>query len=708
MTFTDTRPVSTISSAPAARGTVTVRIARSCARHPWRALAAWITFVVLCLVVGSSFGLNAATDLDLGHGQSGRGDKTLHAAGLADPIAEQVLLTGGTAASRQQAALDITTRMRALEEVASVAAPEMSKAGTALLVGVTMAGDPNTASDRLQPLLDATAKTQQVFPGLRVEEVGEASINQGINDNVAKDLSRAGLFSLPITLVILLVAFGAFVAAGIPVLLALSSVGAATGLSMIASQLVPDSGTTSSVILMIGMAVGVDYSLFYLKRAREEQARGATRFEAIEAAARTSGHSVVVSGAAVIVSMAGLFLAGDLTFSSLAVGAILVVAVAVLGSLTVVPALLALLGKKIDRPRVPVLWRLTQGQGEPRFWPAVLSPALKHPRATLVASCAVMLGLAAPALSMHMAASSDASLPRTIPVVRSYDRLTAEFPSQQASNEVVVTAPAAESGRVAAALQTLTPQVRSSKDGTVHAASLDTTSADARASLDALRGHRVGDALKGIPGAQWAVTGGKAVDADFESNMASRLGWVIGFVLGLTFLVMAWTFRSVVVGLTTIAVNALSAAACFGILTLVFQGTWAEGVLGFTSSGTVASWIPLTLFVILFGLSMDYHVFVVSRIREGVQDGLSTTEAVRRGITSSAGVVTSAALVMVSVFAVFASLSMIEMKQFGVGLGVAVLLDALVIRAVVLPAIMALLGRANWWPSHLSAEARSS
>ncbi len=563
-------------------------------------------------------------------------------------------------------------------------------------------------------MVDTTKSVQQDFPALRIEEVGGQSMNAAVNDQVASDLSAAATFSLPVTLVILLIAFGAIVAAGVPILLALSAVGAATGLSSLVSHVLPDSGSTSSMILLMGMAVGVDYSLFYVKRARAERHAGRSGLDAIEIAAETSGHSVLVSGAAVIVSMCGLFLAADLTFASLALGSIIVVAVAVLGSLTVLPALLMLLGKRIDRPRVPVLWRWTMHDREPRLWPALLRPSLTRPGRTLLISTLAMLALAVPALSLTLASDSAKSLPSSIAEKQSYDRLNASFPNHQTSSSVVIKAPAAQEQLVTTRLEALAgrlandphfigrPKLRTSHDRTVQAleinAPYDGEAAAAKAGVQELRSTLVPAAVQGIPGAQWAVGGETASNIDVDQHASDRLPWVIAFVVLLTMLIMGWVFRSAVIAITTAAVNLLSAGAAFGVLVLVFQHKWAEGMLGFHSTGTVINWIPLFTFAVLFGLSMDYHVFVLAQIREAAESGLSTRAAVRAGLVRSAGTVTSAAIVMVSVFAIFASLHMIEMKELGVGLAVAVLIDALVVRVIVLPSLIALLGERIWWP----------
>jgi putative drug exporter of the RND superfamily len=703
---------------------MTVRMARWSAEHPWRAIALWVVFVAVCFVGGNVAGTREATASDDAIGEAGRAYVMIEDGKFADePAVDNVLITARSGAldrtAAAAAAKDATAKLATVAGVAKVGEPIPATDGTALLVPITMSGDPDTASDRVSPLLDATAEVQAAHPQLRIEEVGGPSIGKALDDTLGADFQKAEILSLPVTLLILIIAFGALIAAGVPLLLALSSVAAAMGLSTLASHLVPMGDATGSVILLIGMAVGVDYSLFYVRREREERARGRNHVDAVEIAAETSGHAVVVSGTAVIIAMAGLFLAGDSTFSSLATGSILVVAVAVIGSLTVLPALLAKLGRWVDRPRVPFLWRLTARRGgeSGKVWRRILRPALKRPAATLLVSVLALLALAAPALGMKLKFPGTEDLPRTTPAMQAYDRLTAAYPSNGTTHLVVVQAPAAQAAAVKGALTGLAertqtdplfaeleadgPKIDVSADGTVSvldiATPFATRSDEAADSLHELRQNLVPAALGGIAGAKYAVGGGVADSEDYATHVWKTLPIVAGFVLILTFLVMAWTFRSVVVALTSIALNLLSAGAAYGLLVLVFQRDWAEGLLGFTSMGAIVSWLPLFLFVVLFGLSMDYHVFVVSRIREAVGRGVPTREAVAEGITGSAGTVSSAAIVMVAVFSIFATLSTIDMKQLGIGLAAAILLDATIIRAVVLPSLMTLLGPANWW-----------
>jgi RND superfamily putative drug exporter len=704
-----------------------VRVARWSATHAWWVIALWVLFVAGCIAAMSA-GFRMATPAQLGQGDSGQAVRTLDEAGLVQPAVENVLFTakdGGTwdSAAGQRAAADLATRMRGLDEATVVSDPLPTPDGTGFLVTIAMDGDPMTADQRVDPLLEQTAQVSAANPGLRVEQTGPASIQAGINDRLGEDFTKAEFLSLPITLLIMMIAFGAIVAAGVPVLLALMSVGSAMGLWALVSQVVPDPGQVPNMILLMGMAVGVDYSLFYLKRERQERAKGHDRLSAIEIAAATSGHSVVVSGLAVIVSMAALYLSNDLIFSSLATGSILVVAVAVAGSLTLLPALLAKLGRSLDRPRVPVLWRLTGRGTEPKLWPALLKPVLRWPAITFVLSVLALLALSMPVLGLQLKQAKVDDYPHSIPALAAYDRLTAIFPAKGTTHDIVVKSAAGKSAEVTEALRDLStraaasnlfaPQqnadVRSNDDGTVHVVEVATpyasSSKEAEDSVRLLRERIVPATAGTVSGAEVFVGGEVASSLDYSANVESKLPWIVGAVLLLTFLIMMIAFRSIVIGLVALFINTLSAGAAFGMLVFIFQETWAEGLLGFTSNGAIVAWIPLFLFVVLFGLSMDYHVFVVSSIREAARRGLTIREAVLEGISRSAGVVSSAAVVMVSVFAIFATLSFIEFKQLGLGLALAVLVDAVIIRAVVLPSIMVLLGRANWWPSKIKVDA---
>lgn len=689
-----------------------IRAARWSAAHPWRAVLGWLALVAVAVGLAVAVPTQEASDADYRLGESGRADQLVEEAGLDSPDSEVVLVTGADTAAMTAAGDELVTGMRQVDEVDEVAEPQWSPDGTALLVAVRLAQDHGDDAD---PLLAVTDRVAADHPGLTVRQTGDLTLDAAIDERVADDLSSAETISLPITLILMLIAFGALVAAGLPVLLAATSVAATIGISAPVSHLVPFDDTVASMIVLIGMAVGVDYSLFYLKREREERALGRTTVDAVELAARTSGHSILVSGGAVIAAMAGLFIVGDSTFNSLAVGSILVVAIAVLGSITVLPALLAGLGHRIDRPRVPLLWRLNARIGRGGISRRVLGPVVAHPKAAVLLAGAVVVALALPALGMKTHTANLETLPASIPEVQTMRDVTAVFPSEGTVAEVVVHAAAAEQDEVRTSLERLADDAVATGSFTDTGAEV-LTSADGRTSVLELAipfeesDERVDEALRtlradlvptavAVPGAETVVGGDAAESLDFVELLQDRLPLVIGFVLLLTLLIMAATFRSIPVAIVSTVLNLGSVGVAFGLVTLVFQHGWFESLLGFESPGFVIDWLPLFVLVVLVGLSMDYHVFVVSRIREHVDQGLPTRLAVRRGVADTAGVVTSAAAVMVSVFAIFATLSMLEMKMMGVGLSAAILLDATLVRLVLLPASLVLLGERAWWPT---------
>jgi RND superfamily putative drug exporter len=697
----------------------TAAVSRWSAEHPWRALLVWTLFIAAAVAAGNAVATRQASDADDRVGESGRADQIVADAGLAKPDSENVLITAKSgqldASAAMRAANEIGRQMSDVDVVADVGRPLWSTDRDALLLPITLARDGSGDVD-VAPLQRITEAAGRADPTLTIAEAGSNSIDDAINTRVGDDLGKAEGLSLPITLVIMLIAFGALVAAGLPVLLAITSVIATISLYAPLSHLVPATDTVSSMVLLIGMAVGVDYSLFYLKREREERQRGRSNLDAVEIAAQTSGHSIVVSGVAVIVAMAGMYVTGDPTFASLATGAILVVAVSVLASLTVLPALLAKLGRWVDRPRIPLLWRLNRRIGRGGISRRILTPVTRHPKTAFLASTVVVGGLALPALGMHLHAGSLQTLPQDIAEVQTAERIQQDFPSEGVTVQVAASTDRDSQASVVDALHDIeaaaahsrafepadADAVAAARDGSAAVLTLTTRYAEGDARNDAALASIRAIAprhLSSLDRGEWAVGGDLAESADYAQSQRDALPWVIGFVLGLTLLTMAVTFRSVVIALLTTVLNLLSVGAAFGVLTLVFQHSWAEGLLGFTSSGFVVDWIPLFMFTVLVGLSMDYHVFVLSRVREGIARGLPPRLAVEAGVSETAGVVTSAAAVMVSVFAVFATLSMLEMKQMGVGLAVAVLVDATIVRVVMLPSLLALLGRAAWWPA---------
>ncbi|WP_420076695.1 MMPL family transporter [Streptomyces sp. JL3001] len=721
---------------------ISVSMARWSARHPWRAIVGWLVFVVLCLGVGSAVGMNSAKTADYRVGEAGRAEALAADGDLERKPTEQVLISGlakSGALDRteaESAARDLTARMQRLPEVAGVAAPLLSDDRAVLMVEVTLKGEEREADDKVDALVEQTEAVQRSHPGLLLQETGSPSTSKGVDQQRSDDLALSEAITLPVTLITLLVVFGSVTMAGVPLLLALSSIAAAIGLSMVASHLSPDTGVGTNVILMIGLAVGVDYTLFYLKREREERARSGGRLGSealVELAAATSGRAVVVSGLAVVASTATLYLASDVIFSSLATGTIVVVLVSVASSLTALPALLVQLGKRAERTALrrarrgkPA--RRMRGGGDSgsggRVWGALLRPAARHPLATLCVSVLGLLALVAPLAGLKITEMSRDTHSRDIPAMRVYDRLNAAFPEQRVTHQIVVRADASRAAEVDSALREVarradadplfasTRPVRTSADHRTSTLELKVpylgNSDQAYDSLDRLRDDFLPATVGPIAGVEYGVSGDVARYADYPAHQNGKLPLVLGALLLVTFAMTVYAFRSVMLGLIGVVLNLLSAAAALGLLVLVFQGTWAEGLLDFHSTGSIGSRVPLFLFVILFGLSMDYQVFVVSRIREAALAGVPTRQAVLDGIRSSASVVTSAAVVMTTVFASFVFLHIIEMKQIGFVLAAAVLLDAFVVRVMVLPSAMLLLGEASWWPSRLPRVAGGS
>jgi RND superfamily putative drug exporter len=690
---------------------VPLRAARWSARHPGRAIGAWFAFVLVAVGLAVAVPTVQTDDADYDVGDSGKAAALVRGAGLERLPTEDVLVRARPgahldAAAARTAADQVADRMRGAAAVRDVTVQEAPD-GSAYLVDVALARGTDDV-DALQRITDAA---QDAHPDLQISQAGDVSLDNGINDRVGEDLSSAEGISLPITLLLMLLAFGALIAAGIPVLIAASSVAATIGITAPLSHLVHAESTVSSMIVLIGMAVGVDYSLFYLKRERAERARGASTVDAVEVAAQTSGHSILLSGVAVVASMTGLYVVGGATFNSLATGSILVVAIAVLGSITVLPALLARLGRWVDRPRLPLLWRLNRRIGQGGISRRLLAPVVRHPRAALGIGAALVVALSLPTVGMKVHESNLTTLPSDIPQVQTFRAISAAFPSQNEGAAVVVKAPAAQQDRVAGELRRLEEAatrtrdfvhedgqtLETSRDGTVSVLHLRTAYDDSDARLDGAIERLRDDLVPAhVAGFDAHVGGSAAESLDSADHLRSFLPVVVGFVLLLSLLTIGGSFRSPVIAVLSALLNLGSVGVAFGLMTLVFQHGWFAGALDFTSPGFVIDWLPMFVLVVLIGLSMDYQVFVLSRIREHVRSGLPARLAVARGIEDTAGVVTSAAAVMVSVFAIFATLSMLEMKMMGVGLSAAILLDATLVRLVLLPAALILLGDRAW------------
>ena len=704
------------------------RAGRWSAQHRKKAILGWFAFVILATVLGGMVGQKKLSDEDMGNGESKRGDQIVEAAGFPDVTSESVLIQGKDGLKAGDPGFDaavgaVVSKLGTVKGVSDIEDPRkpqfagnISQDRGSALVHFDLPGDEDAAKETVEGPLNAVAQLQREHPQVTLGEFGDASSEKEIGEAFEQDFQRAEYLSLPITLIILLVAFGALVAAGLPLLLGFTAVLGTIGLLGPVSRLFPLDESVSSVVLLVGLAVGVDYSMFYLRREMEERDAGRGWEGALNAAAATSGRAVLISGFTVMAAMAGMFLAGNAVFVSFGVGTIIVVAVAVLGSVTVLPAMLAFLSRKgwTEKGRVPwVAKRRHKTKGESKVWGAILDRVLKRPLVSVLVAGGLLLALSIPALSMHTVNPGVSGLPRSLDVMQTYDKMQAAFPGGNVPAEVVVKADDVTSPEARAAIDRLQrdavasgelnepTSVKVNPDKTVAVVSMGVngsgTDDASERSLAVLRDDVVPSTVGKLPAAETAVTGFTAGSKDFNDVMRSHLPLVFAFVLALAFILLLVTFRSIVVPIKAIVLNLLSVGAAYGILKLVFQDGRLEGVLDYQSVGGITSWLPLFLFVILFGLSMDYHVFILSRVREAVDKGMKTDQAVAHGIKSTAGVVTSAAAVMVAVFSIFATLSMLEFKQMGVGLAVAILIDATLVRAVLLPATMKLLGDRNWY-----------
>ncbi|GAA3153905.1 MMPL family transporter [Planomonospora alba] len=702
------------------------------ARHRWAALSIWIAFVVTATLVGNAVGTEKMRSWEGENGEAREAATVLEAAGFPDVAAESVLIQtrdGKAPADFRRVAEEVGRAVLATGRVENVRTPYSEEApapvsadGRSALVVFDMKGEGATAGERVRPVIDAVAQVQRAHPEFRIDQAGEASSDLMVGDALADDLTRAELLSVPLTFGILLAAFGALLAAVVPLVVAFTAYLGAVGLLALTSQLLHVDSATTNLMLLIGLAVGVDYSLFYIRREREERAAGRGRERALEIAAATSGRAVLISGITVIVAMSGMFLTGNGIFIGFAQGTILVVLTAVVGSMTALPAILSLIGDKIEarvvhgavRRLTGRTWRRRLGgrEGGGRVWNAILAAVLRRPFVSVLLAGGLLIGMAVPAFDLRTGQAGLADLQGDYPVVDTFRRIEAAFPADKAPATVVVTAddvtaaPVREEigrfeERALATGEAVGPfGVAVNPDRTVAVVSFGLVGAGpsdeaSERAVRTLREKVVPQTLGRVGEAH--VYGSVAAVMDFNAQLGRTVPLVFGFVLLLAFVLLLVSFRSLVVAVTAIVLNLLSVAAAYGVLVVVFQYGWGEELLNFTSTGSIVSWLPLFLFVILFGLSMDYHVFILSRIREAFDRGMPTEQAITYGIRTTAGVVSSAAFIMVGVFAVFGTMSLLSFKEMGIGLAVAVLVDATVVRAVLLPATMKLFGDANWY-----------
>ena len=702
----------------------TGRIAGWSARHRWRVVAASVLVVVLAMVASNV--LETQTLEYQGEGESAQAAKLIDDAFKTEPNPTEQLvfnnpsLNAGDPAYRSTVT-GLVEQLRALPEVKSIVsyydtgAPSMvSESGNVVLARVELKDD---SHDGLDPVLEAVRNAED-SSGFEIGLVGGVSVDKSVSALVDEDFQRIMLITLVLGLTIMIIAFRAVVAALIPLVLALGAIFTTIGIATVLSQSMAMVDIYTEVVLLMGMAVGIDYSLFIISRYRTERNAGRSKLDAIAVASDTTGRAVFYAGATVVLSLAGLFLTFTSIFTSLAFGAIVVVLIAIIGSLTLLPALLSILGDNINRLRVPILGR-GAGAGNGGIWSAIADRVLARPIVYATIATAGLVALVIPVYSLDIGFNSGSNaFHDAVEGKRAMQLLEENFTSGLAQPAfVVVEAPNVQSAEVQASVDGLIDAVSRdnqffppfdvtvNEDGNVLFVQIPTVGAiDDEESENAVR-HLKNDVVPAAFAgsiAQTFVAGATAGSIDFQDHINGAAPYVFAFVLGLAFLLLLMMFRSIVIPIKAILLNLLSVGAAYGVLVAVFQWGWGVELLGMEASDAIEAWLPLFLFAILFGLSMDYHMLLLSRIKEAYSQGHSNEEAVAIGVKLTAGQITSAAAVMVGVFGAFALGREMGLKQFGVGLGVAVLLDATIIRSVLLPASMKLLGDRNWYlPSWL-------
>jgi putative drug exporter of the RND superfamily len=710
---------------------VTERLARSCAERPWLTIGGWAAVIVLAvLLTGSLLGGRLTGEGHVTNNpESLRGYDAIDAHFPRLHFASELAVvrsdeaTVGDAAFRRKLA-ELRARVRQTRAVAGIGPVRVSADRHAVLIPVRLRGP---EEDNVGRVIDVV-KSENGVGGFQATMTGQFTTQHDFNEVSQSDLEHGELrFGLPAALIVLVLVFGAVVAALLPLVLAIVSIAIALGLTTIVAQGFELSVFVVNMLTGMGLALGIDYALFVVSRFREERAAGRAREDAIAAAGATASRAVLFSGSAFVLAMLGLLLVQSTIMRSLATGAILVGIVSVIAALTLLPAILSILGDRVNRLRVPVVGRnIERGHaGESRFWGAVVSSVIRRPVVSLVAAVALLLVAASPVLGLNIGASGVGTLPEHLLARQGLDAVERSFPEAAANPPEIVVEGRVASPAVRAGIARLRSELRRdpdfgipteerSRDGAAVLirvpVAADPLADRAVDGVRRLRSDYVPAAFDGVD-ARVLVTGLTAENIDYFDVMKRWLPIVFAFVLGLSFVLLTVAFRSVVVPATAIVLNLLSVGAAYGLLVLVFQHGWGAGVFGFQQIDTIEAWVPLFLFAVLFGLSMDYQVFLLSRIRERYVRSGDTIDAVSFGITSTAHIITGAALIIVAVFAGFAAGDLVMFQQMGFGIAVALLIDATVVRSVLVPAAMRLLGRWNWylpawldWLPHLELE----
>ena len=725
----------------------TARLARISARHPWRTVGAWILVLVAAIAVQAIAPLNSTTDvLLLNDPESNRGWDLLEEHGIRQerPGTETIVVRSDEMTvddpAFAQAVRSVTDAVRADTEVVAgatnyyeanaqdpaAAAGLVSADRRTTIIPVTLTGDLEEAVEHGPDFLALIEDQGAALPGFEVLTVGDASLNEEINTIVEEDLARGEGIGASVAFLILLVVFGALVAAFVPIILAVMAIAIAFGLTALVSQIEEISFFVTNMITMIGLAVGIDYALFVVERYREERRRGAVKLDAIQIAGATASRTVLFSGLTVVFALAGLFIVPNNIYRSLSIGAILVVVVAVVATLTLIPAVISLLGDRLDWPRRRSYDAATAARQAAYdhetihrgFWGTITRVVMARPVISLVLAVAFLVLCALPYLDFEQGLGGASTLPDELESKQAFTILSTEFSAGLISPvEIVVEGPLADPSvqqGITRLQETLATTTTADGQPLFGPATL-TTSPDNRVALisvplkvapdepvgneaiERLREEIIPPIRGTMTDSQVLVTGITANNLDFFNLVEDYTPIVFVFVLGLSFLLLLVVFRSLIIAVKAILMNLLSVGAAYGLLVWVFQEGNLADLFGFQTVEAIEAWLPLFLFSVLFGLSMDYHVFLLSRIREQYDISRRNTESVAVGLQRTARIITGAALIMVAVFGGFAAGRLTFLQQVGFGLGVAVLFDATIVRSILVPAAMALLQDWNWY-----------
>ena len=721
------------------------RLARASARRPWLVIVLWLGLFVAGGLLASGIDRVLTTEFGLDtEPESLTADRLIEERLRGQEAARELVIvesTGSTVDDPGYRAFvtGLLAAMRALDGTVAGATSYYETGNEALvsadrhrtILPVSLAGDARDAAETVGPLARLVERAGG-REGFTVLTAGVGSIADTFNTIAEEDLAAAETVGLPVALLVLVLVFGAVVAAGVPLVLALMAIVVAVGATALIGRAYELSFFVLNIITMIGLAVGIDYALFVLQRFREERAAGLDRQAAIARAGATASRAVLFSGGTVIVGLMGMLIVPTTVYRSLAIGAIVVVVAAVAAAMTLLPAMLALLGDRVNavRLRLPGSWvrRRAAIDSEPPtagatshrrarhpapgFWGRTTEIVMRRPLLSVVASVALLGAAAAPYVTIETGVAGVSTLPPDTGAWRAFEILERDFsgglisPAEIVVDAANVRSPAVQEGMAAlramlAADPSFGPaSVQVNETGDLALISVviagDPQADAAHDAVNRLREQHIPRAFTGID-ARVLVTGQTAEDEDFFRIVADYTPLVFAFVLGLSFVLLLLVFRSVVVPLKALVMNLLSVGAAYGLIVLVFQHGVGNELLGFRQSDTIEAWLPLFLFCVLFGLSMDYHVFLLSRIRERFDQTGDNAGAVAHGVRSTAGIITGAALIMVAVFGAFAAGDLVPLQQTGFGLAVAVILDATVVRSVLVPASMQLLGRLNWY-----------